>query len=141
MDRNIITTQVIVIGSGPGGYTAAFRAADLGLKVIIIEKDDFLGGVCLNRGCIPSKALLHIVKIVNETQHLSKVGVSFGDPKFDIEKIRIHKNKIISQLNGRISQLAKARKVSVLSGKASFATNSEVLVETKEGDEKIKFKN
>ena len=92
-------------------------------------------------GCIPSKALLHIVKIVNETQHLSKVGVSFGDPKFDIEKIRIHKNKIISQLNGGISQLAKARKVSVLSGKASFATNSEVLVETKEGDKKIKFKN
>ena len=133
--------DVVVIGSGPGGYAAAFRASDLGKKVLLIDRDAKLGGVCLNRGCIPSKALLHIVKIVNEAQHLSKVGVSFGDPKFDIEKIRSHKNKIISQLNGGISQLAKARKVSVLSGKASFVTNSEVLVETKEGDKKIKFKN
>ena len=116
--------DVVVIGSGPGGYAAAFRASDLGKKVLLMDRDEKLGGVCLNRGCIPSKALLHIVKIVNETQHLSKVGVSFGDPKFDIEKIQIHKNKIISQLNGGISQLAKARKVSVLSGKASFATNS-----------------
>ena len=133
--------DVVVIGSGPGGYAAAFRASDLGKRVLLIERDEKLGGVCLNRGCIPSKALLHIVKIVNEAQHLSKVGVSFGDPKFDVEKIRNHKNKIISQLNGGISQLAKARKVSVLSGKASFVTNSEILVETKEGDEKIKFKN
>ena len=133
--------DVVVIGAGPGGYAAAFRASDLGKKVLLVDRDEKLGGVCLNRGCIPSKALLHIVKIVNETQHLSKVGVSFGDPKFDIKKIRSHKNKIISQLNGGISQLAKARKVSVLYGKASFVTNSEVLVETKEGDEKIKFKN
>ena len=133
--------DVVVIGSGPGGYAAAFRASDLGKRVLLIERDEKLGGVCLNRGCIPSKALLHIVKIVNEAQHLSKVGISFGDPKFDVEKIRNHKNKIISQLNGGISQLAKARKVSVLSGKASFVTNSEILVETKEGDEKIKFKN
>ena len=124
--------DVVVIGSGPGGYAAAFRASDLGKRVLLIERDEKLGGVCLNRGCIPSKALLHIVKIVNEAQHLSKVGVSFGDPKFDIEKIRNHKNKIISQLNGGISQLAKARKVSVLSGKASFVTNSEILVETKD---------
>ena len=85
--------DVVVIGSGPGGYAAAFRASDLGKRVLLIERDEKLGGVCLNRGCIPSKALLHIVKIVNETQHLSKVGVSFGDPKFDIEKIRTHKNK------------------------------------------------
>ena len=74
MDKNIITTQVIVIGSGPGGYTAAFRAADLGLKVIIIEKDDFLGGVCLNRGCIPSKALLHISEIIDTSKHSENIG-------------------------------------------------------------------
>ena len=73
--------DVVVIGSGPGGYAAAFRASDLGKKVLLIDRDEKLGGVCLNRGCIPSKALLHIVKIVNETQHLSKVGVSFGDTK------------------------------------------------------------
>ena len=133
--------DVVVIGAGPGGYAAAFRASDLGKKVLLIDRDEKLGGVCLNRGCIPSKALLHIVKIVNETKHLSKVGVSFGSPEFDIEKIRSHKNKIISQLNGGISQLAKARKVKVLSGKASFVTNYEVLVETKAGNEKIKFKN
>ena len=87
--------DVVVIGSGPGGYAAAFRASDLGKKVLLIDRDEKLGGVCLNRGCIPSKALLHIVKIVNETQHLSKVGVSFGETKFDIEKSRSHKNKII----------------------------------------------
>ena len=84
--------DIVVIGSGPGGYAAAFRASDLGKRVLLIERDEKLGGVCLNRGCIPSKALLHIVKIVNEAQHLSKVGVSFGDPKFDVEKIRNHKS-------------------------------------------------
>ena len=133
--------DVVVIGAGPGGYAAAFRASDLGNKVLLIDRDEKLGGVCLNRGCIPSKALLHIVKIVNETQHLSNVGVTFGDPEFDIPKIRSHKNKIISQLNGGISQLAKARNVNVLCGKASFINNSEVVVETSEKKEQIQFKN
>ena len=98
--------KITIIGGGPGGYAAAFRASDLGNKVLLIDRDEKLGGVCLNRGCIPSKALLHIVKIVNETQHLSSVGVTFGEPKFEIGKIRDHKNKIISQLNGVISQLS-----------------------------------
>ena len=90
--------DVVVIGSGPGGYAAAFRASDLGKRVLLIERDEKLGGVCLNRGCIPSKALLHIVKIVNEAQHLSKVGVFFGDPKFDVEKIRNIKTKLYPSL-------------------------------------------
>ncbi len=140
MDNNGIW-DVVVIGAGPGGYAAAFRASDLGKKVLLIDRDEKLGGVCLNRGCIPSKALLHIVKIVNETQHLTNIGVAFGDPEFDITKIRSHKNKIISQLNGGISQLAKVRNVKVLRGKASFENNSEILVESSEKKQKIQFKN
>ncbi len=140
MDKNSVW-DVVVIGAGPGGYAAAFRASDLGNKVLLIDRDEKLGGVCLNRGCIPSKALLHIVKIVNEAQHLSNVGVTFEEPKFDIAKIRDHKNKIISQLNGGISQLAKARNVKVVCGKASFITNTEILIETNEKKEQVKFKN
>ena len=87
--------DLVVIGAGPGGYAAAFRAADLGQKVLLIDRDDKLGGVCLNRGCIPSKTLLHIAKVVSEAKHLSNIGVSFNDPVFDIEKIRNHKDKII----------------------------------------------
>ena len=133
--------DVVVLGAGPGGYAAAFRASDLGQKVLLVDRDEKLGGVCLNRGCIPSKALLHIVKIVNETKHLSSLGVSFGDLKFDIEKIRSHKNKIISQLNGGISQLAKARNVEVLCGEASFLSNDELLVKTKTEKKQIGFKH
>ena len=86
---NMGVWDVVVIGAGPGGYAAAFRASDLGKKVLLIDRDEKLGGVCLNRGCIPSKALLHIVKIVNEAQHLSKIGVSFGSPEFDLSLIHI----------------------------------------------------
>jgi len=133
--------DVVVIGAGPGGYAAAFRASDLGQKVLLIDRDEKLGGVCLNRGCIPSKALLHIVKVVDETKHLSKIGVSFEDPIIDIEKIRNHKNKIIAHLNGGIAQLAKNRKVTVLRGEASFLSNKELLVKSQKGNEKIKFQN
>ena len=90
--------EVLVIGSGPGGYAAAFRASDLGKKVLLVDRDEVLGGVCLNRGCIPSKALLHISKIINETKHLSKVGVTFSEPQIDLEAVRNHKNKIVSQV-------------------------------------------
>ena len=87
--------DILVIGSGPGGYAAAFRAADLGRKVIIVDKDPTLGGVCLNRGCIPSKTLLHIAKVLEETESLKKMGVSFAKPKIDINTVRDWKNKII----------------------------------------------
>ena len=108
--------DVVVIGSGPGGYAAAFRASDLGQKVLLIDRDDELGGVCLNRGCIPSKALLHISKVIDETKHLSKIGVSFSKPQIDLDAVRNHKNKIVSQLNGGIKQLAKVRKVETMQG-------------------------
>jgi dihydrolipoamide dehydrogenase len=131
--------EIVVIGAGPGGYAAAFRAADFGKKVLLIDKDPHLGGVCLNRGCIPSKALLHIARVMNETIHLSKIGVSFGEPKIDLDRIRDHKNKIISQLNSGIAQMAKARKVETISGLATFQSNSELTITMEEGVQSVRF--
>ena len=132
--------EVLVIGSGPGGYAAAFRASDLGKKVLLVDRDEVLGGVCLNRGCIPSKALLHISKIINETKHLSKVGVTFSEPQIDLEAVRNHKNKIVSQLNDGILQLAKARGVETLQGQASFLSKNQILVKGENSSKKITFK-
>ena len=131
--------DIAVIGSGPGGYAAAFRAADLGKKVVLIDRDDELGGVCLNRGCIPSKALLHISKVIDDAEHLSKIGVSFQDPKIDIDAVRAYKEKIVSQLNRGITQLAKARKVQTLNGTATFLSNSELLVAGSDGNINVEF--
>ena len=132
--------DVVVIGSGPGGYAAAFRASDLGQKVLLIDRDDELGGVCLNRGCIPSKALLHISKVIDETKHLSKIGVSFSKPQIDLDTVRNHKNKIVSQLNGGIKQLAKVRKVETMQGLASFLSANQVLVKRANETTKVTFK-
>jgi len=132
--------DIVVIGSGPGGYAAAFRAADLGNRVLMIDKDEQLGGVCLNRGCIPSKALLHISKVVAEASSLSSVGVSFSEPKIEIESVREYKNKIVSKLSGGISQLAKARKVETLCGEASFLSNTELSVKSDADQVVISFK-
>ena len=132
--------DLVVIGSGPGGYAAAFRASDLCQKVLLIDKDDELGGVCLNRGCIPSKALLHIAKVIDETKHLSKIGVSFSKPQIDLDAVRNHKNKIVSQLNTGIKQLAKVRKVETMQGLASFLSANQILVEGENGTTKIIFK-
>ena len=131
--------EVLVIGSGPGGYAAAFRASDLGKKVLLVDRDEVLGGVCLNRGCIPSKALLHISKIINETKHLSKVGVTFSEPQIDLKAVRNHKNKIVSQLNNGILQLAKVRGVQTLQGEASFLSKNQILVEGENSSKKITF--
>jgi dihydrolipoamide dehydrogenase len=122
------TREIVVIGAGPGGYAAAFRAADLGKKVTLIDKEQKLGGVCLNRGCIPSKALLHISKSILDTQRLSKMGVHFNKPEIKIDQIRNHKNKIVTKLNRGISQMAKDRGVEVLCGEASFLSNQKLLV-------------
>ena len=130
-------TEIVVIGAGPGGYAAAFRAADLGKQVILIDKDPTLGGVCLNRGCIPSKALLHISKVMDEAAHLSKMGVSYGKPEIDLEMIRAHKNKIVAQLNDGIAQMAKARKVEWIQGTATFNSNSELNVKTEKGNQSM----
>ena len=121
-------TEILVIGAGPGGYAAAFRAADLGKKVVLVDRDEHLGGVCLNRGCIPSKALLHITKVMDEAESLSKMGVTFGKPKIDVDTIRQHKDKIVLQLNNGIASMAKARKVEFIQGSATFISDSEVQV-------------
>jgi len=109
-----LQTEVVVIGAGPGGYAAAFRAADLGKKVVLVDKDESLGGVCLNRGCIPSKALLHLSKLIGEAKEAKNKGVNFGKPEINIAEIRKWKNAIISNLSSGISQLSKARKVKII---------------------------
>ena len=120
--------DILVIGSGPGGYAAAFRAADLGRKVMIVDKDPTLGGVCLNRGCIPSKTLLHIAKVLEEAESLKNMGVGFSKPKIDIDGVRSWKSKIVTQLSSGISQMAKARKVQTIQGEATFLSNSEIQI-------------
>ena len=123
-----IKTQVVVIGSGPGGYAAAFRASDLGFKTTLIEKHQSLGGVCLNVGCIPSKALLHISRTINETLDLKKMGVNFNDPLLNIEKIKTWKSSVVNKLNKGIESLAKARDINVIYGKAHFISNNIISV-------------
>ena len=113
-------TEVLVLGAGPGGYTAAFRAADLGKKVIMVERYDSLGGVCLNVGCIPSKALLHTAQIINEADHMKANGVSFGKPKIDLNGVNGFKDKVVTKLTGGLKQLAKQRKVEVVTGVGEF---------------------
>ena len=122
--------EFVVIGAGPGGYTAAFRLADLGKRVLLIDRDPTLGGVCLNRGCIPSKALLHVSKIMNEAKGLSKAGVIFGEPKIDLGALRKQKDKTVRRLVMGLDQMAKARKVKTLEGHAAFNSNTELIVKT-----------
>ena len=133
--------EIAVIGAGPGGYAAAFRAADLGKKVLLIDRDPNLGGVCLNRGCIPSKALLHISKVMDEAGALSKMGVTYDEPNINLDAIREHKNRIVSQLNGGIAKMAKARSVETIEGLATFKSNNELIVESKDGPTTITFQN
>lgn len=134
-----IKTEVVVIGSGPGGYTAAFRAADLGKSVTIVEIHKTLGGVCLNVGCIPSKALLHVAKVLDETHEMVDLGVEFVKPKLDSLKLKGWKNKVVGKLTGGLKALAKQRKVEVVVGKASFAGANSLSVETEDGLKTITF--
>jgi dihydrolipoamide dehydrogenase len=136
-----IQTDVVVIGSGPGGYTAAFRAADLGKRVVLIERFDNLGGVCLNVGCIPSKALLHIAKVLDESHEMEAQGVSFGKPKLDNKKLVAWKNSVVKKLTGGLNALAKQRKVEVVVGTAKFASSHQVVVEGKDGKTTVDFEN
>ncbi|KTD41210.1 dihydrolipoyl dehydrogenase [Legionella parisiensis] len=138
---NKIKTDVLVLGSGPGGYTAAFRAADLGKKVVLVERYDSLGGVCLNVGCIPSKALLHIAKVVDEAHEMSEQGVSFGKPKLDNKKIVAWKNSVVSKLTGGLKALSKQRKVEVVTGIGKFSGAHQVTVATKDGSVEVEFEN
>ncbi|ABL02671.1 dihydrolipoamide dehydrogenase [Candidatus Ruthia magnifica str. Cm (Calyptogena magnifica)] len=133
----IIKTQIVVIGSGPGGYTAAFRAADLGKQVVLIERYDALGGVCLNVGCIPSKALLHTAKIINEAKEASHLGVTFNEPSINIDDVRTNKTNIIAKLTGGIKALAKARKINVITGYGKFISSNQLAIEN--SDDIIEF--
>ncbi len=126
--------DVVVLGGGPGGYSAAFRAADLGLNVVIVERYKTLGGVCLNVGCIPSKALLHVAAVVDEVKHLEVAGVKFGAPEVNIDQLRGHKDKVIGKLTGGLGQMAKMRKVTVVRGYGNFAGANHLEVEETTGD-------
>lgn len=131
--------QLVVIGAGPGGYTAAFRAADLGLDVVLIERYPTLGGVCLNVGCIPSKALLHTAAVIQEAKHMDAVGVSFGAPTIDVDKLRGYKEKVIGTLTKGLAGMAKQRKVRVIQGTASFVSPNELDIATAEGSQRLAF--
>lgn len=125
--------DVLVLGAGPGGYSAAFRAADLGLKVVLVERYATLGGVCLNVGCIPSKALLHVAAVMDEVKHFDSLGVSFGEPKLDINKLRTHKEKVVGKLTGGLTAMAKMRKVTTVRGVGQFVGAHHLEVEETSG--------
>ncbi len=128
-----VECDVLVLGGGPGGYSAAFRAADLGLKVVIVERYSTLGGVCLNVGCIPSKALLHVAAVIDEVSHLKAAGIEFGAPKVDIDTLRGHKEKVIGKLTGGLAAMAKMRKVTTVRGVGQFVGANHLEVEETTG--------
>ncbi|MBW5802601.1 dihydrolipoyl dehydrogenase [Coxiella endosymbiont of Ornithodoros amblus] len=135
-----ITTEVLVLGSGPGGYAAAFRAADLGKKVVLVERYEIIGGVCLNVGCIPSKVLLHIAKVIDDVKDMSSLGILLGESALEIEKIRVWKESVVKKLTGGLKMMAKQRKVEIITGYGKFSSSNELAVESKEKSvTKIKF--
>lgn len=136
-----IHAEVVVLGAGPGGYTAAFRAADLGKKVVLIERYPTLGGVCLNVGCIPSKALLHTARVITDAEEVQTQGIVFGKSQVDINKLRTWKESVISKLTKGLKALAKQRKVAIIHGAGKFATPHLIQVETSEGAKTVSFDN
>jgi len=138
-EKGDIHAEVLVLGAGPGGYTAAFRAADLGKQVVLVEKFASLGGVCLNVGCIPSKALLHVAKVISEAEEVAHHGVTFAKPKIDIDKTRSWQLSVINKLTGGLAALAKQRKVQVVQGTAKFTSPNHLAVTTKDGNKTISF--
>ncbi|HVW69712.1 MAG TPA: dihydrolipoyl dehydrogenase [Steroidobacteraceae bacterium] len=133
------STQLLVLGAGPGGYTAAFRAADLGMQVTLVERWSSLGGVCLNVGCIPSKALLHAAKVIEEAEEMSEHGISFGAPALDLQKLREWKGSVVNKLTGGLRTLAKQRKVAVVQGTGRFVSPHVIEVMSNSGSERIRF--
>ena len=138
-DRNEF--DVVVLGAGPGGYTAAFRAADLGLNVALVERYPELGGVCLNVGCIPSKALLHTAAVIDQAAAMENHGVSFGEPSIDLDKLRDYKDGVVAKLTGGLAGMAKARKVEVIQGTAEFSSPHELLVKAENSQRQVTFTN
>lgn len=139
MSSQHIETEIVVIGSGPGGYTAAFRAADLGKKVVLVEKFATLGGVCLNVGCIPSKALLHVAQVLDETKEMASQGIEFSAPKIDAKKLKNWKDGVVKKLTGGLTMLAKQRQVTVIQGSANFSGPNSIEIETENGQQTVKF--
>lgn len=132
--------NIVVIGGGPGGYAAAFYAADLGMNVTLVDMEKNPGGVCLYRGCIPSKALLHVAKLINETKEAKSWGIDFGEPQIDIDKLRAFKNKVVKKLTGGLGLLSNQRKINYVQGRASFASSSSIIVSKEDGSkEEISF--
>lgn len=140
-DSGDIHAEVVVLGAGPGGYTAAFRAADLGKKVVLIERYPALGGVCLNVGCIPSKALLHVAKIISEAEDISKHGIAFDKPTIKLDKVRNWKESVIKKLTNGLNAMAKQRKVKIIHGTGKFTASNMIRVDTADGAKKISFDN
>jgi dihydrolipoamide dehydrogenase len=137
-----VECDMLVLGAGPGGYSAAFRAADLGLKTVLVERFPVLGGVCLNVGCIPSKALLHVAAVMDEVNHFADLGVTFAKPKVDLAKLLAHKNKVVGKLTGGLAAMAKMRKVTVVTGTGEFADPHHLAVTMASGKKQtIRFKN
>ena len=134
-----VECQVVVLGSGPGGYTAAFRAADLGLATVLIERYPALGGVCLNVGCIPSKALLHAARVIDEAAHAKDIGIEFGAPKITLDKLRAYKDKVVAQMSGGLAGMAKQRKVTRVTGVGKFVSPHEIEVDGPEGRKLVRF--
>ncbi|HUN93376.1 MAG TPA: dihydrolipoyl dehydrogenase [Burkholderiaceae bacterium] len=131
--------DVLVLGAGPGGYSAAFRAADLGCKVVLVERHSTLGGVCLNVGCIPSKALLHVAAVIDEASHFAALGVDFGKPSIDLDKLRAHKTRVVGKLTAGLAAMAKMRKVTVIQGVGTFADPHHLAIATREGTRTVRF--
>jgi len=131
--------DIVVLGAGPGGYSAAFRAADLGLKTVLVERYPTLGGVCLNVGCIPSKALLHTAAVMDAARDLADHGVTFGQPKLDLAKLRAFKDKVVGKLTGGLASMAKMRKVTVVQGVGTFLDKNRLQVEGKDGSKTVRF--
>jgi dihydrolipoamide dehydrogenase len=136
-----LKTEIVVLGSGPGGYSAAFRAADLGKKVVLIEKHERIGGVCLNVGCIPSKALLHAAKVIDESEEAVHCGIQFAKPSVDIGKLQEWKNGIVAKLTAGLAGLAKRRKVEIVQGSAKFTNDHTILVDGKDEPVQITFEH
>ena len=136
-----IQAEVLVLGGGPGGYTAAFRAADLGKKVVLVERYPVLGGVCLNVGCIPSKALLHVAQVIHEADAFAEHGVTFAKPQIDLDKVRSWKESVTQTLNQGLGRLAKQRNVTVVSGYGKFTSSNSLTVETEQGVQVVNFEN
>lgn len=133
--------DLAVLGAGPGGYTAAFRAADLGLNVVLIERYASLGGVCLNVGCIPSKALLHAARVIDEARSFADLGIQFGAPTIDLDALRQHKNKVVSKLTAGLAGMSKQRKVTVVQGRGEFGSPNHFVVQTDTGSKTVRFKH